>query len=124
MADLLERLRADGWSLAVATGKSRRGLDHCLAAHGLSGHFASLQAADGNPSKPDPAMLLAALAEADAEPGDAVMIGDTSYDMEMARAAGVRAIGVAWGYHDEETLRAAGASAIAADADELRGLIG
>ena len=113
IADVLDALRAAGWRLAVATGMSRRGLDHCLAAHGLTGHFASLQTADDNPSKPDPAMLHAALFEAGAETGEAVMIGDTVYDMQMARDAGVRAIGVDWGYHKPADLRAAGAEFIA-----------
>ena len=123
IAELLAHLHRTGWTLAVATGKSQRGLDHCLAAHGLTGLFASLQAADGHPSKPDPAMLEAAMAEALAEPANTVMIGDTLYDMEMARAAGVRGIGVGWGYHDTDTLRAAGADAIAASVDALRDLL-
>ncbi len=113
IAELVARLHAAGWTLGVATGKSDRGLDHCLATHGLSRHFATLQTADRHPSKPHPAMLRAALAEAGAAPGDAVMIGDTAYDIEMARAAGVRAIGVDWGYHAASELREAGAEAVA-----------
>lgn len=116
---LLDDLRARGWALAVATGKSDRGLTHCLAAHGLSDHFISLQTADRHPSKPHPAMLEAALAEAMAQADDAVMIGDTSYDMAMAVAAGVRPIGVAWGYHAPDELRAAGAVAVAQTPNEL-----
>ena len=123
IAALLQRLRAEGWTLAVATGKSQRGLDHCLASHAISESFASLQAADGHPSKPDPAMLQTAMAETLAHAADTVMIGDTLYDMEMARAAGVRAIGVSWGYHDVDTLREAGAAAIADNADQLYDLI-
>jgi len=110
---LLDALRAGGWDLAVATGKSDRGLIHCLASHDLSGHFVSLQTADRHPSKPHPAMLEAALAEAMALPQDSVMIGDTSYDIAMARAANVRAIGVAWGYHSAAELLAAGADIVA-----------
>ena len=116
---LLDGLRGAGWDLGVATGKSRRGLDHCLAAHGLSAHFITLQTADTHPSKPHPAMLQAALEEGFATPGRAVMIGDTSYDMAMARSAGVRAIGVAWGYHAAEELLAAGAEAVAQCPQEL-----
>ncbi len=113
MRALLDALAAAGWQLAVATGMSDRGLLHCLATHALSGHFVSLQTADRHPSKPHPAMLEAALFEA-ATPADrAVMIGDTAYDMQMARDAGVRAIGVDWGYHRPEELRAAGAEYIA-----------
>lgn len=114
MRALLDDLRAAGWQLAVATGMSDRGLGHCLATHDLSGHFVSLQTADRHPSKPHPAMLEAALFEA-ATPADlAVMIGDTAYDMQMARDAGVRAIGVDWGYHHPDELRAAGAEYVAA----------
>jgi phosphoglycolate phosphatase len=119
MADLIERLRAAGWQLGIATGMSRRGLDHCLTAHGLADHFLTLQTADDNPSKPDPAMLQAALFELAGEPSDAVMIGDTTYDMQMARDAGVRGVGVDWGYHLPEELRAAGAEFVARTPIEL-----
>ena len=123
MADLIAALRSEGWALAVATGKSQRGLMHCLETHGLTGSFSSLQGADGHPSKPDPAMLNTAMAETLAIPANTVMIGDTLYDMEMARAAGVRGIGVSWGYHDNATLLEAGAHAIADTSEELRQLI-
>lgn len=119
IAPLLGRLRAQGWLLAVATGKSDRGLNACLALHGLDGHFVSLQTADRHPSKPHPAMLQAALVEAGVAAAQAVMIGDTTFDVAMARAAGVRAIGVAWGYHTPVELLAEGAEAVAADCDEL-----
>jgi len=120
IAEVLDALHGAGWQLAVATGMSRRGLDHCLASHGLTKHFVSLQTADDHPSKPDPAMLEAALFEAAAEPSEAVMIGDTAYDMQMARDAGVRAIGVDWGYHSPEELRAAGAEFVATSRQELK----
>lgn len=123
IAPLLHSLRANGWQLAVATGKSDRGLAACLAAHGIGDMFVSLQTADRHPSKPHPAMLEAALFEAAAQPGDAVMIGDTTFDIEMARAAGVRPIGVAWGYHAPAELIAAGAEAVAATCAELEGLL-
>ena len=110
---VLDALAADGWQLGVATGKSDRGLALLLAHHGLADRFVTLQTADRHPSKPHPAMLEAAMAEAGAHPHMTVMIGDTSYDMAMARAAGVRAIGVTWGYHDEAALRAGGAHVIA-----------
>jgi phosphoglycolate phosphatase len=119
IADVIHRLHAEGWLLAVATGMSRRGLDHVLAAHGLARYFATLQTADDHPSKPDPAMLEAALFEAGAEPAAAVMIGDTAYDMQMARDAGVRAIGVDWGYHHPRELLAAGAEFVATSPAEL-----
>jgi phosphoglycolate phosphatase len=118
--ELLAELRGAGWQLGVATGMSDRGLTHCLASHGLDGHFITLQTADRHPSKPHPAMLEAALFEAAVQPGEAVMIGDTSFDMEMAQASGVRAIGVEWGYHAPEELLAAGAEYIAATPRQLR----
>lgn len=119
IAELLESLHQAGWALGVATGKSDRGLTACLAAHGLSELFTTLQTADRHPSKPHPAMLEAALFEAGALPAEAVMIGDTSFDIEMARAAGVRSIGVSWGYHPVHELTASGAGHIAETMDEL-----
>lgn len=120
IVEVLDALHGAGWQLAVATGMSRRGLDHCLASHGLTRHFVSLQTADDHPSKPDPAMLEAALFEAAAEPAEAVMIGDTAYDMQMARDAGVRGIGVDWGYHAPHELIAAGAEFVAESPAQLK----
>lgn len=108
---VLDALLADGWLLGVATGKSDRGL--ALAHHALSDRFITLQTADRHPSKPHPAMLTAAIGEAGATQATTVMIGDTSFDLVMARAAGVRALGVAWGYHPVHELRAADAHAVA-----------
>ncbi|BDI60390.1 HAD-IA family hydrolase [Qipengyuania nanhaisediminis] len=123
IAALLTRLHRDGWSLAVATGKSDRGLAACLAGHGLTDLFASLQTADRHPSKPHPAMIEAVLFETGIAAENAVMIGDTSFDMQMAAAARIEAIGVAWGYHDEPELRGAGASHVAQTVAELEGLL-
>jgi len=117
---VIEALHGAGWQLGVATGMSRRGLVHCLASHGLTDRFVTLQTADRHPSKPHPAMLEAALAEAGADPHEAVMIGDTVYDMEMARAAGVRGVGVAWGYHEPGELVAAGGAFVAQTPAELK----
>lgn len=111
--ELIERLENDDWLLGVATGKSRRGLDHCLASHGLEQRFVTLQTADTNPSKPNPAMAHAAMAEAGAAPETTVFIGDTAWDMGCARAAGCCAIGAAWGYHDHDELVRDGAHHIA-----------
>ena len=119
VADLLEALEADGWLLGIATGKSDRGLALCLDRHGLAGRFVTLQTADRHPSKPHPAMIEAALAEAGAAAAASMMIGDTSYDMAMARAAGVTAIGVAWGYHGSDELLAAGADYVAARPSQI-----
>ena len=124
IAPLLDGLRGGGWLLGVATGMSLRGLTHCLADHGLTDHFVTLQTADRHPSKPHPAMLEAALAEAKVRPAQAVMIGDTAFDMEMARAAHVRALGVDWGYHEPDELRAAGAEDVAATPAHLGDFLG
>lgn len=113
IAEVLDTLAADGWALGVATGKSDRGLAHILAHHKIAARFVTLQTADRHPSKPHPSMIETAMAEAGATPATTVMIGDTSYDMQMARAAGARALGVAWGYHPASELTAAGAHAIA-----------
>ena len=123
VAEMLNGLHTAGWTLGVATGKSDRGLANCLAMHGISPLFSTLQTADRHPSKPHPAMLEAALAETMAEPGQTVMIGDTAYDIEMALAAGVRAIGVAWGYHAPDELLAAGAEAVAESPAHLAELL-
>ena len=120
IAELIRELDAEGWLLGVATGKSDRGLNLCLAHHGINAHFVTLQTADRHPSKPHPSMLLTAMAEAGASPETTVMIGDTSYDIDMALSAGTRALGVGWGYHLPADLIAAGAHAVAMDSDELR----
>jgi len=124
IAELLDALEADGWLLGVATGKSARGLHHCLECHGMAQRFVSLQTADLHPSKPHPSMVLQAMADADAVPGTTVVIGDTSYDMGMARAAGATGIGAGWGYHDAHELLAAGADAVADQPLDVLQLIG
>ncbi|MEP1766581.1 MAG: HAD-IA family hydrolase [Sulfitobacter sp.] len=93
--------------LGVATGKSKRGLDKLIEGHGLEGMFVTQQVADFHPSKPHPSMLHQALSDTGLEAADAVMIGDTSFDMEMAHAAGITGIGVGWGYHKRGQLTAA-----------------
>jgi phosphoglycolate phosphatase len=123
IAGLIATLAAAGWLLGVATGKSDRGLAHCLEHHGLTGHFVTLQTADRHPSKPDPAMIEACLDATGATRTRTVMIGDTAYDMAMAVNAGVRAIGVDWGYHHPGELIAAGAEAIAGSVEELHMLL-
>jgi phosphoglycolate phosphatase len=120
---LLSHLHGAGWVLGVATGKSDRGLRNCLVNHGVFDLFVTLQTADRHPSKPDPSMLEAAMREAGADPVDTVMIGDTAYDMTMARSAGVRALGVAWGYHAPHELLEAGAEAVASTPEELGALL-
>ncbi|MGR3320846.1 MAG: HAD-IA family hydrolase [Pseudooceanicola sp.] len=108
IAELIAELSADPATvLGIATGKSMRGAEALLDGHGLRRHFVTLQVADHHPSKPHPSMLLAAMAETGIGPARAVMIGDTSFDMEMARASGMRGISVGWGYHPETELSAA-----------------
>ena len=103
--EVLEALRADPWTLlGIATGKSKRGVDALIESHSLGGYFDTVQVADFHPSKPHPSMILTALKETGIESDQAVMIGDTSYDMEMARAASVRGVGVSWGYHAQDKM--------------------
>jgi phosphoglycolate phosphatase len=113
IAEAIAGLDAQGWMLGVATGKSDRGLKHILEHHGLHPRFVTLQTADRHPSKPDPSMVYQAMADAGAVAETTAMIGDTSFDMQMAKAAGCAAIGVAWGYHDRQTLLDSGADVVA-----------
>lgn len=123
MADLLLRLRArDDVRLGLATGKSRRGVEHLIAAHGWEDWFTTTQTADDAPSKPDPAMLQQAIAEAGTRADRTVMIGDTTYDMAMAVSAGAAAVGVAWGYHPPGALFGAGAVTVVDSAEALSDL--
>lgn len=124
IAALLSAMDESGWLLGVATGKSDRGLERCLDHHGIRGLFVTLQTADRHPSKPHPSMVYQALADTGAEAAEAVVIGDTVYDIHMGRAAGTRTIGVNWGYHPVDELRGAGADAIAESIDELEALLG
>lgn len=104
----LDQLAQDDHLLmGVATGKARRGLDHAYASHDLGKYFITHQTADDHPSKPHPSMLSTALSETGVSLPLAVMIGDTEFDMHMAKAAGFHAIGVDWGYHPVERLGAA-----------------
>ena len=106
--------------LGIATGKSLRGVHRLLAREDWGDHFATIQTADNAPSKPDPGMILQAMAETGVEPSATIMIGDTTYDIDMARAAGVYAIGVSWGYHPVAALRRSGAHEIV---DDFLGLL-
>lgn len=118
ISDLLGRLaKHDNLLLGIATGKSRRGLTALLEGLDLPAQFITTQVADDHPSKPHPSMLQATLRESGAEAAHAVMIGDTSFDMDMAHAAGFKAIGVGWGYHNDKAL--AHADALVHDAGAL-----
>jgi phosphoglycolate phosphatase len=116
---LIESLQAPEIFLGVATGKNLRGLEHTLMVHGLRERFHTLQTADVCRSKPDPEMVQRAMAETGTLAAATAVIGDTSFDMEMARSAGTTAIGVAWGYHDVEELWKAGAHAVITQPDDL-----
>lgn len=119
IAEALRLLDAEGWMLAVATGKSDRGLKHCLEVHDIERHFVSLQTADRHPSKPHPSMIVQAMADAGASPETSVMIGDTSFDIGMGINAGCLTVGVAWGYHDAAELFDEGAHFVADRPDQL-----
>ncbi len=120
MADLLNGLASrDDLVLGIVTGKSRRGMEMFFDKHGFRDHFRTVRTADDCPSKPHPAMVLECCVEMGFEPANSVVIGDSVFDMEMAKSAGAGAIGVAWGYNEVPMLRSAGADEIAATADEL-----
>jgi phosphoglycolate phosphatase len=121
--ELLDAFEEDGWLLAVATGKSDRGLQHCLDEHGIHARFVSLQTADRHPSKPHPSMVSQAIADACAAPETTIVVGDTSFDMAMAVAAGAAGIGAGWGYHEAHELIDAGAVAVAETPSEVLTLV-
>lgn len=112
---LLRRLKRAGWKLAVATGKSRAGVVSIFDAHDLHDLFDVVHCADDGPGKPDPHMLLANMRALGADAANTIMIGDTSHDMAMARAAGVYAQGVTWGFHTAQEMLDGGADHVAED---------
>jgi phosphoglycolate phosphatase len=114
-AETLDRLRADGWKIAMATGKSRSGVETVLRLHGWADLFDSTHCAEDGPGKPHPAMLLEAMKAIGAPPERTIMVGDTAHDMRMAKAAGVYAQGVSWGFHTAEEVREGGADDVAED---------
>lgn len=124
MADVLADLRTVGLGCAVATGKSRRGLEGALVSSGLGPHFDLTRCADETRSKPDPAMLAEIIEHYGIRPDEAVMIGDTVYDMDMAQRIGMPAIGVEWGVHKEEALARFGPRAVVSSVKGLRAELG
>lgn len=114
-AECLDRLKRDGWLVAMATGKSRRGVETIMQMHGWADLFDSTHCADDGPGKPHPAMLQEAMRTLGCGPRHTIMIGDTTHDMRMARAAGVYAQGVSWGFHTGEEVLAGGADHVAED---------
>ncbi len=122
--EIVMQLREDGWRLGVATGKARRGVDAFIERHGFEGLFDAAFCADDGPGKPDPHMLNLVIDAVGATPADTIMIGDTSFDMAMARSAACYAQGVSWGFHTIEEIQSGGAHHIAADFAVLRGELG
>lgn len=114
-AETLDRLRAEGWKIAMATGKSRRGVETVIRMHGWADLFDSTHCSDDGPGKPHPAMLLAAMQALGARPERTIMVGDTAHDMRMAKAAGAYAQGVSWGFHTAQEVREGGADHVAHD---------
>ena len=122
--EVLERLgKRDEVIMGMVTGKSQRGVRAIVEHHALDGVFHVVRTADDCPSKPHPAMVLEACAEAGIVPERTVVVGDTQFDMEMAVAAGASPVGVSWGYHPVKALHASGAVSVIDPFDELDALV-
>ncbi len=117
--DVLDRLKQDGWLLAIATGKTHRGLDGLFAKHPIKDYFDTVWCADDGPGKPHPFMVEQSMRALGCAPSQSLMIGDAIHDIAMSRAAGVRALGVSWGFGRADELRDAGADEVH---DEFRTL--
>ena len=117
--EAIDALEQAGFLLGIATGKARRGVDFLLDHHGLSGRFITIQTPDTAPGKPAPGMLIQAMRETGVAPGHTVMIGDTTYDIAMARAAGTKALGVSWGNHPADELTQTGAHKVIDRLDQV-----
>ncbi|MDE2421036.1 MAG: HAD-IA family hydrolase [Gammaproteobacteria bacterium] len=116
---MFDRLREQGVHLAVATGKNRNGLDRVLAQSGLGDYFTITRSADEANSKPDPLMLQQILQFTGIDAADAVMVGDTTFDLQMAQAIDMPRIGVLWGAHSEDLLASCEPTAMVRTVDEL-----
>lgn len=116
---MLQRLRARGFKLAVATGKSRKGLDHALQAVELQGLFDSSRTADQTAGKPDPLMLQELMEEFELEPAHVLMVGDTTHDLQMAVNAGCPSVGVSYGAHEPAAFTALNPRHVAHSVAEL-----
>ena len=121
VGDVLSELLARGHRLAIATGKGRPGLDRDLGRTGLGAFFTVTRTADESRSKPNPDMLLDILAQTGVAPSATLVVGDTEYDVEMARRAGTAALGISWGAHPSDRLRKAGVLDLLDDIAELPG---
>jgi phosphoglycolate phosphatase len=122
--ETLDKLAASDILLGVATGKSLRGLRMVLEHHGIRDRFVTLQTADFHPSKPHPSMVETALKETGVAADATLLVGDTTFDIEMAVAAGVRPIGVNWGYHPASELSKAGAEVVLDRFEQILDLVG
>lgn len=118
--ELIDALAAHGARLAVATGKTQAGLERAFAAAGLGARFVAVRCADQTQPKPHPAMLLELMAQLATPPARTLMIGDTTHDLAMARAAGTRAVAVAYGAHPRAELEAAAPEHVFDSVSELR----
>lgn len=121
--ETVEHLHQEGFLLGIATGKSKRGLINTLKNHGMSDYFLTLNTADDGPGKPHPSMLLNAMNDVGVAPEKTYMIGDTTFDIIMARAAKAHAVGVSWGYHDRDKLHDAGAHHILDHISHIRQIL-
>jgi len=121
---LMELKHRAGLKLGIATGKSRKGLDFAVERHGWQGLFDTVQSADDAPSKPHPGMILRAMAETGAAPERTAMVGDSSFDIEMAVAAGVTPVAVSWGFQPVAKLVSLGARHVLKDFTELPATLG
>lgn len=119
----LDALKARDVFMGVVTGKSNRGLDYAIAQNRLEGYFLVRRTADDCPSKPHPAMVHECCDEMGVRPQETVVIGDAVFDMQMAKAAGAKAIGVNWGYAQKHALLAHGADSVADNPADLMDLI-
>lgn len=124
VAESLEAFRAEGYRLAVATGKSRSGLQRVLAGRGWLDYFDITRCSDETASKPDPLMLQEILAHFGLSPCQALMVGDSSFDLQMARNAGVDSVAVGFGAQPLDSLRAYGPRLAINEFSELRAWLG
>ncbi len=122
-ADLLDYLKARDWKIAMATGQSRRGVERSLRVHAWADIFDTTHCADDGPGKPHPSMLLEAMRTIGASPTESLMIGDTAHDILMAKAAGVTAVAVTWGFHTRQEIADAGADVICDSFAELQAVL-
>ena len=121
--EALDTLEADGFLLSIITSRATRRLHEVLEAQGLAGRFVALKTTDHGPGKPAPHLMLQTLAETGVDKDDAVMVGDTVYDIQMACAAGTEAVGVSWGVHETAELHDAGAGHVIDAFHELPPLV-